>query len=41
MGDGQCWRLDWSVPPTHHKTQHHDLRRITWAIIWRCQNGAK
>jgi transposase len=25
----------------HHKTQHHDLRWTTLAIIWRCQNGAK
>jgi len=25
----------------HRKIQHHDLRRIVEAIIWRCRNGAK
>jgi transposase len=25
----------------HCKTQPHDLRRTTLAIIWRCRNGAK
>ena len=25
----------------HHETQHHDLRRTTEVILWRCQDGAK
>ncbi len=25
----------------HRKTRHHDPRRTTLSIIWRCPNGAK